>query len=59
MCADQPDLVVSGGYDHKVLVWDRRDGSQPTLGLDHGAPVETVPVLPCVGLVASDGGSGI
>ena len=54
---EQPDLVVSGGYDHRVLVWDRRSGEQPTLTMDHGAPVETVMVLPVGGLVASAGGS--
>eukprot|EP00092_Neocalanus_flemingeri_P002568 GFUD01002750.1.p1 GENE.GFUD01002750.1~~GFUD01002750.1.p1 ORF type:complete len:527 (+),score=157.54 GFUD01002750.1:830-2410(+) len=54
---DQPDLVVSGGYDHRVLVWDRRGGEGPTLTMDHGAPVEAVLVLPGGGLVASAGGS--
>ena len=59
VCAEQPDLVVSAGYDHKVLVWDRRGGEQATLTMDHGAPVETVLVLPGGGLVASAGGSVI
>ena len=43
---DQPDLVKNGGYDHKMLVWDRRDGGQLALSMDYGAHMETVVVLP-------------
>jgi len=50
---------VSGGYDHKVLIWDRRDGDKATLNMDHGAPVESLLVLSGGGLVASAGGSVI
>jgi len=56
VCVEQPDLVLSGGYDHKVLVWDRRDSSHPSLSMDHGAPVETLLILPGGGLVATGGG---
>ena len=56
MCAQQPDLVLSGGYDHKVAVWDVRDPEKPSMAMEHGAPVEAVLVLPGGGLVASVGG---
>jgi len=56
--AEQPELLVSGGYDHQVLVWDKRGrGETPILSMDHGSPVETVMVLPGGGLLASAGGS--
>ena len=47
---------MSGGYDHKVAVWDSRDVEKPSLSMEHGAPVEAVLVLPGGGLVASVGG---
>jgi len=56
--SEQPELLVSGGYDHQVFVWDkRRGGEAPTLSMDHGAPVEVVMILPGGGLMASAGGS--
>ena len=24
LCPQQPEMIVSGGYDHKVAVWDAR-----------------------------------
>ncbi|KAF0289389.1 U3 small nucleolar RNA-associated protein 15 [Amphibalanus amphitrite] len=46
------DVVVSGGYDHAVRVWDARTGTC-TEKMDHGGPVEAVLVLPTGGLVVS------
>ena len=49
------DVLVSGGYDHAVRLWDARAASC-SLSMDHGAPVEAVLVLPSGGLVVSAGG---
>lgn len=56
-----PDMVVSAGYDHKVMVWDKRNSDRevPSLNLDHGAPVEACLVLPGGGLVITAGGTQI
>jgi len=39
--ASSPALWISGGYDHKVLVWDMRSG-KAVINIDHGHPVEAV-----------------
>ena len=59
VCSEQPNMITSGSYDHQVAVWDRRDLSQPSVTLQHGAPVENVLVLPGGGLLASLGGSEV
>ena len=33
------DLILSGGYDKTVMLWDRRVGVDPVLSLNHGSPV--------------------
>ncbi|XP_043217854.1 U3 small nucleolar RNA-associated protein 15 homolog [Amphibalanus amphitrite] len=52
------DVVVSGGYDHAVRVWDARTATC-TEKMDHGGPVEAVLVLPTGGLVVSAGGTEV
>ena len=59
VCAEQPDLIASGSYDHQVALWDRRDLTKPTVTMEHGAPVENVLILPGGGLLASMGGSEV
>ena len=59
MVATSPDLVVSGSYDHSVMVWDRRAPSSPSLQCGHGAPVEACLVLPSGGLLVTAGGTMI
>ena len=49
------DVIVSGGYDHAVRVWDARTAAC-TVTMEHGAPVEAVLVFPSGGLVVSAGG---
>eukprot|EP00814_Leptocylindrus_danicus_P019781 CAMPEP_0116027796 /NCGR_PEP_ID=MMETSP0321-20121206/14922_1 /TAXON_ID=163516 /ORGANISM="Leptocylindrus danicus var. danicus, Strain B650" /LENGTH=592 /DNA_ID=CAMNT_0003501379 /DNA_START=29 /DNA_END=1807 /DNA_ORIENTATION=- len=51
--------VVTGSYDHSVRVWDIQQKSCLMI-LDHGAPVESLLVLPgAAGFVASAGGTAI
>eukprot|EP01027_Heterolobosea_sp_BB2_P006447 GEZU01009752.1.p1 GENE.GEZU01009752.1~~GEZU01009752.1.p1 ORF type:complete len:532 (-),score=98.55 GEZU01009752.1:57-1616(-) len=48
------NLVVTGGYDHQVYLWDLRSG-QRVATMDHGAQVEGLVVFPNGGMVASCG----
>jgi len=54
-----PDLIVSGSYDHSVMLWDRRQDSSgpPSLQMAHGAPVEACLVVPSGGLLITAGGT--
>jgi len=58
------DLWVSGGYDHKLNVWDARAltsgaaaSQTAAMTFDHGAPVEACLMLPGGGLLLSAGGN--
>eukprot|EP00123_Amoebidium_parasiticum_P010908 comp20402_c0_seq1/m.25821 comp20402_c0_seq1/g.25821 ORF comp20402_c0_seq1/g.25821 comp20402_c0_seq1/m.25821 type:complete len:495 (-) comp20402_c0_seq1:402-1886(-) len=52
------DLWLTGSYDHTVKLWDLRSG-ECTMNLDHGAPVESVLMLPTGGLALSAGGNTV
>ncbi|TPX33252.1 hypothetical protein SmJEL517_g03845 [Synchytrium microbalum] len=58
VCEDNPNLVISGSYDHVVKLWDIRE-NKCVLTLDHGYPVECVLPFKNGGLVASAGGDKI
>jgi U3 small nucleolar RNA-associated protein 15 len=49
-----PDLVVSGSYDHTVKVWDKREQKE-IISVDHGSPVESVLMSPNGALMFSAG----
>nr|CAD7568464.1 unnamed protein product [Timema californicum] len=53
-----PDIVLSGGYDNHVRMFDTRTNSEVFV-VDHGAPVESVLFLPTGGLFLSAGGTEI
>ncbi|XP_073706862.1 U3 small nucleolar RNA-associated protein 15 homolog [Garra rufa] len=50
-----PDLFVTGSYDHTVKVFDMRSGSS-TMTMQHGHPVECVLLYPSEALLVSTGG---
>eukprot|EP01116_Phalansterium_solitarium_P012419 TRINITY_DN28684_c0_g1_i1.p1 TRINITY_DN28684_c0_g1~~TRINITY_DN28684_c0_g1_i1.p1 ORF type:complete len:524 (+),score=16.89 TRINITY_DN28684_c0_g1_i1:42-1613(+) len=54
--ASNPNLFVSGGYDHKLFLWDMRTKSS-VLTVDHGSPVEGVLFMPGGSVVISAGGT--
>ncbi|XP_004586221.2 U3 small nucleolar RNA-associated protein 15 homolog isoform X1 [Ochotona princeps] len=56
-CASKlnPDLFVTGSYDHTVKVFDARS-SGSVLSVEHGQPVESVLLFPSGGLLVSAGG---
>lgn len=53
-----PDIVLSGGYDNVVCMYDIRMNAT-TLKVNHGAPVECVVFLPSGGIFLSAGGTEI
>ncbi|XP_032824460.1 U3 small nucleolar RNA-associated protein 15 homolog isoform X2 [Petromyzon marinus] len=55
VCTLNPNLFITGSYDHMVRVFDVRQ-PDAVLTLDHGFPVESVLAFPSEGLYASAGG---
>ncbi|XP_014367563.2 U3 small nucleolar RNA-associated protein 15 homolog [Papilio machaon] len=53
-----PDLILSGGYDHMVKLYDCRT-NEATLTVNHGSPVESTIFLPSGGLFVSAGGTEV
>lgn len=49
-----PNIVVSGGYDHLVKLWDTRQ-RDCVMSVDHGYPVESVLFFPSGGVFFSAG----
>lgn len=49
-----PNVIATGGYDHRVLLWDLRTFT-PIMSLDHGAPVEALVIYPDGGSIVSAG----
>ncbi|XP_062404127.1 U3 small nucleolar RNA-associated protein 15 homolog [Sardina pilchardus] len=50
-----PDLIITGAYDHTVRVYDARQ-EKCVMSMDHGQPVESVLLYPSDGLLVSTGG---
>ncbi|MBN3300359.1 UTP15 protein, partial [Amia calva] len=50
-----PDLFITGSYDHTVKVFDART-ERGVMTMDHGQPVESVLLFPSEGLLVSAGG---
>lgn len=53
-----PDVVLSGGYDNIVHMYDTRT-EQGVLSVDHGSPIESLLFLPSGGIFLSAGGTDI
>lgn len=49
-----PDIILSGGYDNFVKMYDKRSESV-VFNVNHGAPVESVLFLPTGGIFLSAG----
>lgn len=52
------DILLSGGYDGKVNMYDIRTGNS-VFSVDHGSPVESLLFLPTGGIFLSCGGTEI
>ncbi|XP_006627225.1 U3 small nucleolar RNA-associated protein 15 homolog [Lepisosteus oculatus] len=50
-----PDLFITGSYDHTVKVFDART-NKSVMTMDHSQPVESVLLFPSGGLLVSAGG---
>uniref|UniRef100_A0A8C9RVF8 U3 small nucleolar RNA-associated protein 15 homolog n=1 Tax=Scleropages formosus TaxID=113540 RepID=A0A8C9RVF8_SCLFO len=50
-----PDVFITGSYDHTVKVFDSRK-ERSVMTMDHGQPVESVLLFPSEGLLVSAGG---
>ncbi|KAJ1911316.1 snoRNA-binding rRNA-processing protein [Tieghemiomyces parasiticus] len=53
--ANNPNLVVTGSYDHQIKQFDLR-ANRCVFTIDHGAPIEDILVFPSASLLAVAGG---
>lgn len=53
-----PDILLSGGYDHRLRMFDTRSDTV-IFDINHGSPVESVLFLPTGGIFVSAGGSHV
>lgn len=58
VCKANPDVVLSGSYDHHAKLFDLRT-SEPVVSVDHEAPVESVLMFPTGGIFLTAGGPSI
>ncbi|KAF5270354.1 hypothetical protein FQR65_LT05542 [Abscondita terminalis] len=56
--SSSPDIVLSGGYDSVVKMYDNRS-NQKVLSVNHGSPIESLLYLPSGGIFLSAGGTDI
>ncbi|XP_059621624.1 U3 small nucleolar RNA-associated protein 15 homolog [Phlebotomus argentipes] len=54
-----PHLLISGGYDHMVRMYDTRTANNQVLEVNHESPVESVIYLPSGGVFVTAGGTDI
>lgn len=57
-CSAAPDIVLSGGYDNIVKMYDTRMETE-IASVNHGSPVESLLFLPSGGIFLSAGGTEI
>ncbi|KAG5892648.1 hypothetical protein JTB14_025443 [Gonioctena quinquepunctata] len=57
-CLAVPDMLLSGGYDGKVNMYDTRS-ENVVFSVDHGSPIESLLFLPSGGIFLSAGGTEI
>lgn len=57
-CPAAPDIVLSGGYDNIVKMYDTRTETE-IASVNHGSPVESLLFLPSGGIFLSAGGTEI
>lgn len=58
ICSSIPDIVLSGGYDSMIKMYDTRS-NKLVLSVNHGSPVESLLYLPSGGIFLSAGGTDI
>ncbi|CAH1135159.1 unnamed protein product [Ceutorhynchus assimilis] len=55
---DMPNIILSGGYDSIVKMWDTRTDKE-VMTMDHKSPVESLLFMPGGGMFLSAGGTDI